>query len=63
MLLDIFKIDGSKSGQVEMNDAIFGIDPNEHAMHLAVVAYLAHQRQGTAKTKTRSEVRGGGRKP
>ncbi|MDA3843157.1 MAG: 50S ribosomal protein L4 [Candidatus Kapabacteria bacterium] len=63
MLLDIFKIDGSKSGQVEMNDAIFGIDPNEHAMHMAVVAYLAHQRQGTAKTKTRSEVRGGGRKP
>ena len=51
---------GAQVGTIELNDAIFG---NEHVMHLAVVQYLANQRQGTQSTKTRAEVRGGGRKP
>ncbi|MBN1638383.1 MAG: 50S ribosomal protein L4 [Ignavibacteriales bacterium] len=61
---DVFKIDGTKSGnQVELSDNIFGIEPNEHVMYLAVKSYLANQRQGTHKTKERNEVRGGGKKP
>jgi large subunit ribosomal protein L4 len=64
MKLDVLKIDGSKSGDsVELSDEIFGIEPNDHVIYLAVKAYLANQRQGTHKTKERNEVRGGGRKP
>ena len=63
MLIDLYNRDGNVIEQVELNDAIFGVEPNEHAMHLAVVSYLAHQRQGTHKTKTKGEVSGGGKKP
>jgi len=63
MQVDLYSKDGSVVGQVELPDSVFAVEPNEHAMHQAVVAYLAHQRQGTAKTKIRSEVSGGGRKP
>lgn len=64
MKLDVYKIDGSKSSsKVELSDEIFGIEPNDHVIYLAVKAYLANQRQGTHKTKERAEVRGGGRKP
>ena len=54
---------GAEAGTIELNDAIFGIEPNENAVHAVVVNYLANQRQGTQSTKTRGEVRGGGRKP
>ena len=64
MTLDIYKTDGSKSGKkIKLDNGIFGIEPNDHALYLSVKAYLANQRQGTHKTKERSEVRGGGRKP
>ncbi len=64
MKLEVYKIDGSKSGEtVELSDAIFGIEPNDHVIYLAVKAHLANRRQGTHKAKERSEVRGGGRKP
>jgi large subunit ribosomal protein L4 len=64
MKLDIYKIDGSASGeQLELSDEIFGVVPNDHAIYLAVKTYLANQRQGTSKTKERGEVRGGGKKP
>ena len=64
MKLDIYKIDGKTTGkQVELSDSIFGVEPNEHAIYLAVKAYNANQRQGTHKAKERSEVRGGGKKP
>lgn len=63
MLLDIYTIDGSINGQIEVQDSVFAIDPSENAMHLAVVTTLANRRQGTRKTKVRSEVSGGGRKP
>lgn len=64
MELDILKTDGTPTGEkIKLSDEIFGIQPNEHAMYLAVRAYLGNQRQGTAKVKTRSEVRGGGKKP
>lgn len=64
MKVDIYKIDGTLTGrQVELNPKIFNIQPNDHAIYLAVKAYLANQRQGTAKTKERSEVSGGGKKP
>lgn len=64
MELDVFKKDGSKSGEkVKLSDEIFGIKPNQHAIYLAVRAYLDNQRQGTHKVKTRAEVRGGGKKP
>ncbi len=64
MTLDIYKIDGSTSGEkIDLTDDIFGIEPNDHAIYLAVKAYLANQRQGTHKAKERAEVRGGGRKP
>lgn len=64
MKLDVYKIDGSKSSsKVELSDEIFGIEPNDHVIYLAVKAYLANQRQGTHKAKERAEVRGGGRKP
>jgi large subunit ribosomal protein L4 len=64
MKLDILKIDGTASGeQLDLSDDIFGVEPNDHAIYLAVKAYLANQRQGTSKSKERGEVRGGGKKP
>lgn len=60
---DVVDMGGKKVSAVELSDAVFGITPNERAMHAAVVNFLANQRQGTQSTKTRSEVRGGGRKP
>jgi large subunit ribosomal protein L4 len=64
MKVDILKIDGSNSGKkCELADDIFGIEPNNHVIYLSVKSYLANQRQGTHKTKERSEVRGGGKKP
>lgn len=64
MKLDVLKIDGSKSGeQIELSEDVFAVEPNDHVIYLDVKAYLANQRQGTHKTKERSEVRGGGRKP
>lgn len=63
MLVDVYSKEGQVVGQIELRDDIFAVEPHEHAMHMAVVAYLANQRQGTHKTKVRSEVRGGGKKP
>lgn len=63
MNLNVLKIDGSSAGSIELPDEVFGIEPNVAVMHQAVKMYLANQRQGTHKTKTRAEVRGGGRKP
>jgi len=63
MLVDVYTKDGQKSGQMEIADDVFAIEPNEQAMHQAVVVYLANRRQGTRKTKIRSEVSGGGKKP
>ena len=62
-ILNIYKLDGSQAGTVEVNNEIFGIEPNKHVMHEVLVAELAEARQGSASTKTRAEVRGGGRKP
>ena len=62
-VLNIYKLDGSQAGTVELNNEIFGIEPNKAVMHEVLVAELAELRQGTASTKTRAEVRGGGRKP
>ena len=62
-VLNIYKLDGSQAGTVEVNNEIFGIKPNKTVMHEVLVAELAELRQGTASTKTRAEVRGGGRKP
>ena len=61
--VSVYNIEGSEVGKMELDDAIFGIEPNEHLVHLAVVAQLANRRQGTQKARTRSEVSGGGRKP
>lgn len=63
MKIDLYTKDGQTNGQIELQDDVFAIEPNEHAMHLSVVAYLANQRQGTHKSKTRSEISGGGKKP
>lgn len=63
MTVDILTKDGAKSGSIELPASVFGIEPSEHSMYQAVRAYLAHRRQGNAKTKTRAEVSGGGRKP
>ncbi len=54
---------GAETGSIELKDSIFGIEPNQHVMHLAIVNYLANQRQGTQSALTRAEVSGGGRKP
>ena len=62
-VLNIYKLDGSQAGTVEVNNEIFGIEPNKTVMHEVLVAELAEARQGSASTKTRAEVRGGGRKP
>lgn len=61
--IDVYNIEGKKVSDLELNDEIFGIEPNEKVVHSVLVNYLANQRQGTANTKTRSEVSGGGRKP
>lgn len=64
MKIDVYKIDGTKSGeQIELSDSIFNVEPNDHVVYLSVKAYLANQRQGTHQAKERSDVRGGGRKP
>ena len=63
MLLDLFNINGEKTGTVEALDSVFGIEPNKAVLHEVLTAELAAARQGTASTKTRAEVRGGGRKP
>ena len=63
MLVNVYGKNGSVTGQVELPEEVFNVEPSEHAMYLAVKAYLANQRQGTAKTKVRTEVSGGGRKP
>ena len=59
----VYNMEGNEVGTMELNDAVFGVEINEHLVHLAVVRQLADNRQGTQKAKTRSEVRGGGRKP
>ncbi len=59
----VFNMEGNEVGTMELNDAVFGVEINEHLVHLAVVRQLANNRQGTQKAKTRSEVSGGGRKP
>ena len=61
--VSVYNMEGKEVGTLELNDAVFGVEVNEHLVHLAVVAQLANKRQGTQKAKTRSEVRGGGRKP
>ncbi len=61
--VSVLNMEGSEVGKIKLNDAIFGVEINEHLVHQAVVAQLANNRQGTQKAKTRSEVRGGGRKP
>ena len=64
MTFEVYKIDGSSTGEkLELADDIFGIEPNDHAIYLAVKAYRANQRQGTHKSKERGEVSGGGKKP
>ena len=61
--VSVYNMEGKEVGTIELNDAVFGVEVNEHLVHMAVVAQLANKRQGTQKAKTRSEVRGGGRKP
>ena len=61
--IDVYNIEGKKVSTLELNDNVFGIKPNEAVVHSALVNYMANQRQGTASTKTRAEVSGGGRKP
>ena len=61
--VDVYDIQGKKVSDVELSEAVFGIEPNEAVVHSVLVNYLANQRQGTQSTKTRSEVSGGGRKP
>lgn len=61
--VSVYNMEGKAVGSIELNDAIFGVDINEHLVHLAVVQQLANKRQGTQSAKTRSEVSGGGRKP
>jgi len=63
MQVDLYNPSGDIIGNVELHNDVFGIEPNEYAIHQYVLAYLAHQRQGTRKTKTRAEVSGGGKKP
>ena len=59
----VYNIEGKEVGTIDLNDAVFGVEVNEHLVHMAVVQQLANKRQGTQKAKTRSEVSGGGRKP
>ena len=59
--VSVYNMEGKEVGSMELNDAVFGVEVNEHLVHLAVVAQLANKRQGTQKAKTRSEVSGGGK--
>ena len=61
--VSVYNMEGKEVGKMDLNDAVFGVEINEHLVHLAVVQNLANKRQGTQKAKTRSEVSGGGRKP
>ena len=61
--VSVYNMEGKEVGTMELNDAVFGVEVNDHLVHLAVVRQLANNRQGTQKAKTRSEVSGGGRKP
>jgi large subunit ribosomal protein L4 len=61
--IDVYNVEGKKVSDVELKEEVFGIEPNEAIVHSVLVNYLANQRQGTQSTKTRAEVRGGGRKP
>ena len=61
--VSVYNMEGNEVGTLELSDAVFGVNVNEHLVHLAVVSQLANKRQGTQKAKTRSEVSGGGRKP
>ena len=61
--VSVFNMEGKEVGTMELNDAVFGVEVNEHLVHMAVVQQLANKRQGTQKAKTRSEVSGGGKKP
>lgn len=61
--IDVYDVNGKKVKELELNESVFGIEPNENVVHSVVLNYLANQRQGTQNTKTRAEVSGGGRKP
>ena len=61
--VSVYNMEGKEVGTMDLNDAVFGVEVNEHLVHMAVVAQLANKRQGTQKAKTRSEVSGGGKKP
>ena len=61
--VSVYNMEGKEVGTIELDDAVFGVEVNEHLVHMAVVQHLANKRQGTQKAKTRSEVSGGGRKP
>ena len=61
--VSVYNMEGKEVGTIDLNDAVLGVEVNEHLVHMAVVAQLANKRQGTQKAKTRSEVSGGGRKP
>ena len=61
--VSVYNIEGKEVGKIDLSDAVFGVEVNEHLVHMAVVSQLANNRQGTQKAKTRSEVSGGGRKP
>ena len=61
--VSVYNIEGKEVGTIDLSDAVFGVEVNEHLLHMAVVQQLANKRQGTKKAKTRSEVSGGGRKP
>ena len=61
--VSVYNMEGKEVGKMDLNDAVFGVEVNEHLVHMAVVQQLANNRQGTQKAKTRSEVSGGGRKP
>ena len=61
--VSVYNMEGKEVGSMDLNDAVFGVEVNEHLVHMAVVQQLANNRQGTQKAKTRSEVSGGGRKP
>ena len=61
--VSVYNMEGKEVESIDLNDAVFGVEVNEHLVHMAVVQQLANNRQGTQKAKTRSEVSGGGRKP
>ncbi len=61
--VSVYNMEGNEVGTIDLNDAVFGVEVNEHLVHMAVVQQLANNRQGTQKAKTRSEVSGGGKKP